>query len=95
VSEGVPTSILVVDDDEDVRALVALQLQLSGPRVREASTVDSGLTAIVMDPPNTVLADLSFGADSGERIILGKPFTMTELAEVVEAGLSGMKREST
>jgi CheY-like chemotaxis protein len=69
VPEGAPTSILVVDDDEDVRALVVLQLQLSGLTVREASTVDAGLTALAEDPPDIVLTDLNFGADSGERII--------------------------
>jgi two-component system response regulator FlrC len=69
MSEGAPASILVVDDDEDVRALVVLQLQMSGLSVREESSVDAGLAALAADPPDIVLTDLNFGADSGERIV--------------------------
>ena len=64
-----PASVLVVDDDEDVRALVALHLLMSGFTVREAATVDAGLTSLEALPPQVVLTDLNFGPDSGERIV--------------------------
>jgi DNA-binding NtrC family response regulator len=88
VADGRPTSILVVDDDEDVRALVVLHLQMSGLSVREEATVDSGLASLAESAPDIVLTDLNFGSDTGERIIrrcreLDQPvILMTASAEI-------------
>jgi len=84
--EASRSSVLVVDDDEDVRALVVLYLQLGGFDVREASTVDAGLQALADQPPDVVVSDLNFGADSGDRLVRrcqesGQPVLMTASVE--------------
>ena len=67
--EASRSSVLVVDDDEDVRALVVLYLQLGGFDVREASTVDAGLESLAGQVPDVVVSDLNFGADSGDPLV--------------------------
>jgi|JI6StandDraft_1071083.scaffolds.fasta_scaffold453425_2 DNA-binding NtrC family response regulator len=63
-------TVLVVDDDDDVRSLVALHLTLTGFGVAESDTVDGALTALAAGPtPDLVLTDLNFGADSGQRLV--------------------------
>jgi len=64
-----PSTVLVVDDDDDVRALVVLYLQLGGFDVREAATVDDGLEALAVTGPDVVVTDLNFGADSADRLV--------------------------
>lgn len=61
--------VLVVDDDDDVRSLIALQLSLAGFDPAEAATVDAGLAMMAQTSPDLVLTDLNFGTDSGERIV--------------------------
>jgi DNA-binding response OmpR family regulator len=93
------TTVLVVDDDDDVRSLVVLQLQFSGLTVREASTVDDGLLSLAEDPPDVVITDLDFGSDSGARIVrrchdLGQPVVLMT-ASVETRNLSADLREGT
>jgi two-component system, NtrC family, C4-dicarboxylate transport response regulator DctD len=61
--------ILVVDDDDDVRSLVVLQLEISGYEVVESASVAGGLALIQERSPHLVLTDLNFGTDSGERLV--------------------------
>lgn len=63
-------TVLVVDDDDDVRSLVALHLTLTGCGVAESDNVDGALAALAAGPtPDLVLTDLNFGADSGQRLV--------------------------
>lgn len=62
-------TVLVVDDDDDVRALVALQLTISGYETVEAATVADGLAAVQTTHPDLVLTDLNFGTESAERLV--------------------------
>ena len=96
--EASRSSVLVVDDDEDVRALVVLYLQLGGFDVREASTVDAGLQALADQPPDVVVSDLNFGADSGDRLVrrcleIGQPVLLMT-ASVETRDLSADLRSS-
>lgn len=99
VPEPEATTILVVDDDDDVRSLVVLHLQLSGLKVREAATVDDGLAALAEQSPDIVLTDLNFGGDSGDRIVrqcraIGQPVILMT-ASVETRDLSPDLREGT
>jgi DNA-binding NtrC family response regulator len=62
-------TVLVADDDDDVRSLVVLQVMMSGYEPIEAATVDEGLRLLADLSPDLVLTDLNFGTDTGERIV--------------------------
>jgi DNA-binding NtrC family response regulator len=62
-------TVLVADDDDDVRSLLMLQLTLSGYEPIEAATVDEGLVLLAEHSPDLVLTDLNFGNDTGERLV--------------------------
>lgn len=62
-------TVLVVDDDDDVRSLVALQLTISGYEAIEAATVSEGLAVVQTAPPDLVLTDLNFGTETAERLV--------------------------
>src|SRR6202165_4130428 len=51
--------VLVIDDDSDVRALVAGLLERAGYEVNEASDGRDGLRAIFCDRPDLVLLDVT------------------------------------
>ena len=51
-------SILLVDDDERMRALVRLELERQGYEVQEAASADEGLAAIEVRRPQLVLLDV-------------------------------------
>lgn len=58
-----------MDDDEDVRSVVALALHMDGHVVAEAATVPSGIEKLATWAPSLVITDMSFGAESGERVV--------------------------
>ena len=49
--------ILIVEDDEDVRALIAHKLRRAGHEVSEASDGEAGLAAAQLNPPELVVLD--------------------------------------
>ena len=59
------TSILVVDDDGDGRALVALLLERCGARVRTAATVLEALAQVSAAPPDILLSDIAMPGEDG------------------------------
>jgi two-component system, cell cycle response regulator DivK len=57
--EMTQTKILVVEDDEDIREILVLQLQHMGEfAIREAPNGQEALKCIEQDPPDLVLLDL-------------------------------------
>ena len=50
--------ILLVDDDERVRSLVRVNLELEGYTVREAGSADEGLAAVEAQAPDLILLDV-------------------------------------
>ncbi|MEZ4320043.1 MAG: ATP-binding protein [Myxococcota bacterium] len=70
--EGV--RVLLVDDDDDVRGTVALQLGLRGAVVRAVATADAALEAVRAEPFDLLVTDVLMPEVSG-----------TELAERVQA----------
>ena len=59
------TSILVVDDDVDGRALIALLLERCGARVRTAGTVLEALAQVRAAAPDVVLSDIAMPGEDG------------------------------
>jgi PAS domain S-box-containing protein len=72
-----PASVLVIDDDPDVRGFIVGSLQESGYSVREASDGHEGLQALEQDPPDLVVLDFIMpglsGAEVAQRIFAVRP----------------------
>src|SRR5437764_954099 len=58
-------SVLVVDDDEHMRAMCRVSLEEAGFRVLEASDGDEALALVKLEPPDAVLLDIMMPRVSG------------------------------
>jgi DNA-binding response OmpR family regulator len=70
-----PRSILVIDDDPDVRGFIAATLEEQGYRVREASDGKEGLAELAREGADLVILDFIMPGMSGAEVastILGK-----------------------
>lgn len=65
MSEACGTPILVVDDDDDVREILALTLEAEGYRVTRAENGQVALAHIARERPALVLLDLMMPVMSG------------------------------
>jgi PAS domain S-box-containing protein len=72
-----PVSVLVIDDDPDVRGFVVATLEEQGYRVREASNGRDGLASIEQETPDLVVLDFIMpglsGADVARHILDKRP----------------------
>jgi CheY-like chemotaxis protein len=64
-----PFDVLVVDDDGEVRDLLALLLEVRGARVRAVSSAAEVLAAVRANPPDVLLADLRMPDQDGYSLI--------------------------
>lgn len=60
-----PPSLLVVDDEETTRRLVAFTLRPLSVRVLEADDVQSALALVRNDPPDMILVDINLPGIDG------------------------------
>jgi DNA-binding response OmpR family regulator len=60
--------ILVVDDDENLRRLVAAYLEHEGYDVREAPDGETALRAVEQEPPDLVVLDLMLPGTDGHEV---------------------------
>jgi PAS domain S-box-containing protein len=68
--ESLPrVGILIVDDDGDVRDLLALLLQSRGAVVRTATSAAEALEVIARQPPDVLLADVGMPEEDGYSLI--------------------------
>jgi CheY-like chemotaxis protein len=74
---GEPASILVIDDDPDVRQFIVAALEEQGYRVRDASDGEQGLKEIAREKPDLVILDFIMpglsGAEVANRIFAKQP----------------------
>jgi DNA-binding response OmpR family regulator len=59
------TSVLLVDDDEQLRRAVGRVLSTHGFECRAVGSVQDALAAVATDGPDIVLLDVALGTDSG------------------------------
>jgi two-component system KDP operon response regulator KdpE len=62
-------SILVIDDEAQIRKLLTITLQSSNYKVSEASTGKEGIYQISNHPPDMVLLDLGLPDENGQEIL--------------------------
>lgn len=62
-------TILVIEDEADIAALIAYQLARAGYRVRTASKGREALQAVESDPPDLIVLDLMLPEISGGEIL--------------------------
>ena len=63
-----PVSVLVIDDDPDVRGFIVTSLEEQGYRVREASDGREGLAALERETPDLVVLDFIMPGLSGADV---------------------------
>lgn len=61
--------VLVVDDDADTRELVAEALTQAGVWVTVAASAADAMTAISLDPPDAIVADIGMPVVSGYEFV--------------------------
>jgi DNA-binding response OmpR family regulator len=61
--------ILVVDDEDDVRALLARYLETEGYQVDQAADARSAFKALAEHPPDLVLLDVMLSPDDGLEVL--------------------------
>ena len=61
--------MLVVDDDDDGRRLVAMVLEDCGCRVTTAASVEEALTKFSEDVPDVLLSDIGMPGEDGYQLI--------------------------
>jgi DNA-binding response OmpR family regulator len=68
-------TVLVVDDDDSLRMLCRLNLELDGYQVVEASSIEDARTALAAGPVDAILLDLHVGQRDGRELLasLGEP----------------------
>jgi DNA-binding response OmpR family regulator len=64
-----PPKVLIVEDDESVRLLCRVNLELEGYRVVEARSVAQAESALWGDEVDLVLLDVHVGADDGVALM--------------------------
>jgi PAS domain S-box-containing protein len=71
-----PASVLVIDDDPDVRQFIVTTLEEQGYRVREAADGAQGLKAAVREKPDLVILDFIMpglsGAEVANRLLVNR-----------------------
>ncbi|MES2136327.1 MAG: PAS domain S-box protein, partial [Pseudomonadota bacterium] len=76
-SPPAPLSILVIDDDPDVRGFIVTTLDEQGYQVREAADGKQGLAEIEREPPDLVVLDFIMpglsGAEVARKILSRRP----------------------
>ncbi len=77
--------ILVVDDDEQLRALLVLVLEGEGYPVSVASDAESAIAEVKRASTDLVVLDISLGADDG-RMVLSRIRELGELPVILISG---------
>ena len=62
-------TVLVVDDDDSLRMLCRITLELDGYRVLEAASIDEARAALAAGPVDAILLDLHVGHGDGRQLL--------------------------
>jgi DNA-binding response OmpR family regulator len=84
-------SVLVVDDEQSLRLLCRINLELEGHRVREAATLAEARDQLERQTPDVILLDVHVGGEDGLELIdeiraLDLPVRIVVLSGTSEVG---------
>ena len=82
--------VLVVDDDEDVRAMLARFLESEGYQITGAATGAEALTAVIERAPDLVLLDLMLSSEDGFDVLT----SIRRYSDIPVIVLTGRDRET-
>jgi DNA-binding response OmpR family regulator len=78
--------VLLVEDDDDLRRILAVQLRAKGWQVTEARSAEEAVTALAVGPPpGLVLLDVNLPGDTGWDVLRTTAFTAAGPPPVVIA----------
>ncbi|CAN5887090.1 sigma-54 dependent transcriptional regulator [soil metagenome] len=83
-------AILIVDDEPNIRRLLASLLEAEGYTTKSAATGEDGLVAIADDEPDVVLLDLALPGASGLEILATLHTTHAALPVVMMSGRASL-----
>jgi DNA-binding response OmpR family regulator len=86
VNSQVAGTVLVVEDDESLRMLCRINLELENYRVLEAETIDRAAALVSAEPVDVVLLDLHVGERHGTELL---PVLRAERPDAAVCLLSG------
>jgi DNA-binding response OmpR family regulator len=86
VNSHVAGTVLVVEDDESLRMLCRINLELENYRVLEAETIDRAAALVSAEPVDVVLLDLHVGERHGTELL---PVLRAERPDAAVCLLSG------
>jgi len=94
-----PTTVLIVDDDPDLRAIVSLKLRRRGLACREAGSAAELWLELERHTPDLLLLDVMLGADDGTELVAevkqqqpALPVIMITRSTSVDAAVRSMRR---
>ncbi len=87
--QGKTQRILVIEDEESIRELVKLNLQLAGFEVLEAADGLEGFNKVVQEKPDLVLLDLMLPKMDGYELL--PKITQRQIPVIVLTALNGLK----
>ncbi|MBX3192042.1 MAG: response regulator [Labilithrix sp.] len=61
--------VLILDDEEDMRDLIAMILEHAGAKVTRAATVDAAVRALAADCPDVAVSDLAMPGEDGYAFV--------------------------
>ena len=86
VNVETPATVLVVEDDESLRMLCRINLELENYRLLEAETIDRATALVSAEPIDVVLLDLHVGERHGTELL---PILRAERPDAAVCLLSG------
>jgi len=88
-STGAAT-VLVVDDDDSMRLLCRVNLELEGYRVLEARSIEVAQELLAQEAVKVVLLDVHVGADDGRTLLQELKTTRPEVAVAFLTGTADL-----
>jgi len=86
-------NVLIVDDNADIRMLVASMVEMAGHEVREASDGRKGLEAAAEHPPDLMLLDVEMPILTGPELayeLFLRNFGLEKIPIILLSGIVGL-----
>lgn len=79
--------VLLIDDEANIRELLAIALKGKGYRVTAAASADEAQTTVKKDPPDLIISDLQLEDEDGLAIIAQLKTTLPNVPVILLTGV--------